>query len=105
MTTLESILTLTLLILVPAVVWLAVDTWALRRDIGRLDLEDDYIESRISLTIDTGLEHAGRLWDHHLRIAALEDDRDTTSDLDVPDPDAPTTPTYRPVPAHFHEWR
>ncbi|MGV0870054.1 hypothetical protein [Corynebacterium kalidii] len=98
MTTLETLFALSLLFLVPAVVWLAVDTWALRRDVDRLD---DDLETESDLRRSLTRRHVDLI----SRVDALEDARDTTGDLDVPDPDAPTTPVYRPVPAHFHEWR
>lgn len=105
MTFLETILTLTLLIVVPWAVWSAIDLIALRRDVRALGADADRLDSRVG-------EHrqawGRRLWDHHLRLAALEDAHDTIAPLDVPDvaePDQPTTPTYRPVPEHFNEWR
>ena len=81
MTTLETALSLLLFFLAPAVVWLAVDTWALRRDVNRLDKEID--------------SWGRRLWDHHLRIAALEDAHDTNADLDVPHVDTHPDTTHR----------
>lgn len=105
MTVLEVLLILALLFTVPGVAWLAVDTWALRRDVDRLDGEARGLSAHDDLSDKYHHSWGRQLWDHHLRIAALEDARDTTGDLDVPDPDAPTTPVYRPAPAHFKEWR
>ena len=117
MTVLEVMLTIALAVTVPGVVWLAVDTWALRRDVDRLDREARGLSAHDDLSDKYHHSWGRQLWDHHLRIAALEDAHDTTTDLDVPhvddhssapddpDPDAPTTPVYRPVPADFNEWR
>lgn len=78
MTVLEVILILALLFTVPGVVWLAVDTWALRRDVNIIDAvhaDVAYVEVP---------DHERRLINHDSRILALEDAHDTTSDLDVP---------------------
>lgn len=108
MTVLEVILTLALAVTVPAVVWLAVDTWALRRDVDRLDREAKRIDTKVSDLDDMATRTAHNLISTEanlkLDIHALEDARNTTDDLYVPhadDPDTPTTPVYRPVPADF----
>ncbi|MDN6511586.1 MULTISPECIES: hypothetical protein [unclassified Corynebacterium] len=103
MTALETLLTLTLLIVVPWCAWSAIDLVALRRDVRAWDFD-----------LETEADHRRSLGRRHVelmaRVGVLEDARDTSSDIDVPDvddhpdaPDTPTTPTYRPVPADF--WR
>jgi hypothetical protein len=84
MTMLETILTLTLFIVVPWCIWTAIDLWRLRRDL-------DEFMSRHRMHV----EETSR---HHAIIAALEDSRSRTADLDVPT-------IHRPVPEHFNEWR
>lgn len=86
-----------LIALVWAVVVLAVAVWRVRRDVRDLIatcgyLVDDYIDRRTT--------------EHPAPPLVI---KDTASDLEVPHvddhPDAPTTPTYRPVPPEFPEWR
>lgn len=98
MTFLETILTLSLLVVVPWAVWSAIDLVALHRDVRALgaDLETES-DLRRSL--------AGRHIDLMAHVGALEDSRSRTAPLDVPtvdEPEQPTTPTYRPVPPDFH---
>ncbi|MEJ6549871.1 hypothetical protein PQI66_09975 [Corynebacterium sp. USCH3] len=90
MTILETILTLTLLVLVPWAVWSAIDLWRLRRGLNLIDAvhaEVAYVEVP---------DHERRLINHDTRLLTLEDSRSHTADLDVPT-------IHRPVPDDF--WR
>jgi hypothetical protein len=85
-TFLETILTLTLLVVVPWVVWSAIDLWRLRRDVDLLDdmatrTAHNLISAEANLKLD---------------IHEVQDSRSRTADLDVPI-------IHRPVPDDF--WR
>lgn len=102
--TLDAILIVTLIIGAPLVAWLAADTLQLRRDLDRTDAEiENQHSKRLAL--------AQRVTDLNARVWTLEnqlhDSRSRTADLDVPDIDehldvpdydAPTTPTHRQEP-------
>ncbi|MGN0097200.1 MAG: hypothetical protein ACI38U_14195 [Corynebacterium sp.] len=99
MTFLETILTLTLLVVFPWCVWSAIDLRSLRQDINALD---DDLETESDLRRSLNRRHVELM----ARVGVLEDSRSRTADLDVPsvdEPEQPTTPTYRIVPADF--WR
>lgn len=99
MTPLETILTLSLLVVVPWAVWSAIDLIALRRDVRGLGADVDRLDGAVDYLTSAATLTEGR-------IDGLLEWRSHTAPLDVPDvaePDQPTTPTYRPVPADF--WR
>ena len=92
MTTLETAFALLLFFLVPAVVWLAVDTWALRSDVNRLDKEVRFLDDLATRTAHNLISTEANL---KLDILALEDAHDTTTDLDVPHIDNRPDTTHR----------
>lgn len=91
---LDLILIVALIVLVPTVAWLAVDTWRLRRDVDDAYLLIDDHDRRIS-DMEDQVETASET----VSAPEGEDDDlpvpDVDEQLDVPDYDAPTTPTYR----------
>lgn len=100
-TILETILTLTLLVVVPWAVWSAIDLIALRRDVRALGADADRLDGAVDYLTSAATLTEGR-------IDGLLEWRSHTAPLDVPsvdEPDQLTTPTYRPVPEHFNEWR
>ncbi|MGP9760684.1 hypothetical protein [Corynebacterium sp. AOP12-C2-36] len=98
MTPLETILTLSLLVVVPWAVWSAIDLIALRRDVRGLGADVDRLDGAVDYLTSAATLTEGR-------IDGLLEWRSHTADLDVPtvdEPEQPTTPTYRPVPDDFH---
>ncbi|MGP5931737.1 hypothetical protein [Corynebacterium glyciniphilum] len=90
MTMLETILTLTLFIVVPWCVWTAIDLRSLRQDINALD---DDLETESDLRRSLNRRHVELM----ARVGVLEYSRSRTTDVDD-HPDAPDTPTTPPGP-------
>lgn len=90
-TILETILTLTLLVVVPWVVWSAIDLIALRRDVQAWDAD---LELESDLRRSLNRRHV----ELTARVDTLEDSRSRTADLDVP-------VLHQPIPPNFHRNR
>ncbi|MGP9758876.1 hypothetical protein [Corynebacterium sp. AOP12-C2-36] len=96
MTALETLLTLTLLIVVPWCAWSAIDLVALRRDVRGLGADVDRLDGAVDYLTSAATLTEGR-------IDGLLEWRSRTAPLDVPSVDEPDQlTTHRPVPPDFH---